>query len=101
VCPCKYYGYMNPFEPITLITEHLRLRFLDETDLDALYEIFSNAEVMRYWNYPPWTKLEQAQQMLNDTLEAYQDGSGLRLGIERKSDRVLVGACMKSSPMRR
>ena len=84
---------MNPFEPFTLQTDRLRLRFLDEADLPALFTIFSHPEVMRYWNFPPWTDLEQARQMLNNTLEAYQDGSGLRLGIERKADRVLLGAC--------
>jgi len=84
---------MPPFNPYSIATERLTLRFLDKADLPALFAIYSHPEVMRYWNYPPWTKLEQAQQMLNDTLEAYHDGSGLRLGIERKSDKVLVGAC--------
>lgn len=84
---------MKPFELFHLASERLWLRFLNEADLPALYEIHSHPEVMRYWNFPPWTKIEQAQQMLNDTLEAYQDGSGLRLGIERKADQTLIGAC--------
>ena len=84
---------MNPFKPVQIFTDRLTIRFLDEADLPGLFAIYSHAEVMRYWNYAPWTELEQAQQMLNDTLEAYQDGSGLRLGIERKSDKVLVGVC--------
>ncbi|MFH2040550.1 MAG: GNAT family N-acetyltransferase [Chloroflexota bacterium] len=84
---------MNPFKPITLPTKRLILRFLYEGDLPALYSIHSHPEVMRYWNFPPWTDTDQAVQMLNDSLESYQDGSGLRLGIERKSDRNLVGVC--------
>ncbi len=84
---------MKPFEPFTLPTERLSLRFLHEGDLPALYTIYSHPEVMRFWNYPPWINSQQAVQMLNETLEAYQDGSGLRLGIERKSDRYLLGAC--------
>jgi RimJ/RimL family protein N-acetyltransferase len=84
---------MTPFEPITLATERLVIRFLYEADLPALYAIYSNAEVMRYWSYAPWTEMEQARQMLQDTLSGYQNGSGLRVGIERQSDRALLGMC--------
>lgn len=84
---------MNPFKPITLPTKRLVLRFLKETDLPGLYDIYSQAEVMRYWNFSPWTEFAQAQQMLLDTLSDYQTGYGLRLGIERRSDQALVGIC--------
>lgn len=84
---------MPPFEPITLETKRLEIRLLGEADLPALYAMYSHPEVMRYWSYPPWTEMDQARQMLQDTLSSYQDGSGLQLGIERKADRVLVGVC--------
>ena len=84
---------MNPFTPFQIETERLELRFLDEADLPGLYSFHSHPQVMRYWNYPPWTNMEQARQLLKDTLESYQEGSGLRLGIERKSDQTLLGTC--------
>ena len=34
-----------------LETERLRLRALELADADALHEVFSDPEVMRYWNH--------------------------------------------------
>jgi ribosomal-protein-alanine N-acetyltransferase len=84
---------MTPFEPIILPTKRLRLRFLYEADLPALYAMYSHPEVMRYWSFPAWTDIAQAQQMLRNTQTGYQSGSELKLGIERKADQVLVGMC--------
>jgi [ribosomal protein S5]-alanine N-acetyltransferase len=80
-------------EPVTLSTERLALRFLADTDAPALFQIFSNAEVMRYWAWPAWTELSQARQMVIDSQEGYHSGSALQLGIERRADGVLVGTC--------
>jgi RimJ/RimL family protein N-acetyltransferase len=84
---------MSPFDPVVITTERLTLRFLNEADIPALYDMFSNAEVMRYWSRPPWTDLSEAWAMLADTQEGYLTRSALQLGIERHADRVLVGEC--------
>jgi len=84
---------MPPFEPIALSTSRLTLRFLNEADLLAAYDIFSNPEVMRYWGYPAWTDAAQAQQWLSRIQEGYQTGDALQLGLERNVDQVLVGTC--------
>lgn len=39
----------------TLETSRLRLRPLQVQDADALLAIFSDPEVMKYWNTAPWT----------------------------------------------
>jgi RimJ/RimL family protein N-acetyltransferase len=84
---------MSPFEPIVISTESLTLRFLSEADLPAVYDIFSHPEVMRYWSYPPWTEMSQAQQWLEKIQEGYRTRNALQLGIERCADHVLVGTC--------
>lgn len=84
---------MTPFESVTIPTPRLTLRLLTEADLPALYDIFSNPEVMRYWSYPPWTDKSQAQQMLKDVQAGYDTGNALQLGIERRADQALVGTC--------
>jgi RimJ/RimL family protein N-acetyltransferase len=84
---------MIPIEPVVIPTKSLLLRFLSEADLPALYAIFSDPEVMRYWSYPPWTDRSQAQQWLINIQEGYRTGSALQLGIERRADHALVGAC--------
>ena len=80
-------------DPVTLSTERLKLRFLEDTDAPALFQIFSNAEVMRFWAWPAWTELDQARQMVLDSQEGYRSGNALQFGIERHADQVLVGTC--------
>ena len=84
---------MPLFEPITISTSRLTLRFLNEADLPSAYDIFSNPEVMRYWAYPAWTDPAQAQQWLIRIQDGYQTGDALQLGIERDTDQILVGTC--------
>jgi len=84
---------MSSFIPFVLPTQRLTLRFLGESDLPAVYNIFSHPEVMRYWSTPPWTEPSQAQQWLMNVLEGYHSGNALQLGIERRADPVLVGTC--------
>lgn len=84
---------MTYFEPIFIETESLTLRFVNDADQLAVYEIFSHPEVMRYWSYPPWTDRSQAQQWLINVQEGYRTGDALQLGIERRADHVLLGTC--------
>jgi RimJ/RimL family protein N-acetyltransferase len=84
---------MTPFEQVAMSTKRLTLRFLSEADLSAVYDIFSHAEVMRYWSYLPWTDRSHAQQWLMKVLEGYRTRNALQLGIERRADNVLVGTC--------
>jgi ribosomal-protein-alanine N-acetyltransferase len=84
---------MSSFKPIRLISDRLVLRWLEESDLPALFGIFSSAEVMRYWSSPPFTQMADAQKMLLTIQEGYRSGNVLQLGIERSSDQVLIGTC--------
>src|SRR5258706_14022154 len=84
---------MKPFEPITLSTPRLTLRFLNEADITAAYEIFSHPEVMRYWSYPAWTERSQAQEWLINVQEGYRTGNALQLGVERNADHILIETC--------
>ena len=84
---------MPPFQPVLIPAKRLTLRFLSDTDLPAVYEIFSHPEVMRYWSYPPWTDPSQAQRWLRSVQEGYDNGTALQLGIERRADPALVGTC--------
>ena len=39
---------------LVIHTRRLLLRPLQPGDVDALFTVFGNAEVMRYWSTPPW-----------------------------------------------
>ncbi|HEX9332702.1 MAG TPA: GNAT family N-acetyltransferase [Anaerolineales bacterium] len=84
---------MTPLGPIVIETNRLTLRFVSEADLPAVYNIFSHPEVMRYWSYPPWTDMSQAQEWLEKVQEGYRTRNDIQLGIERRADHVLVGTC--------
>jgi len=84
---------MPALEPVTLTTPRLILRPLAEADVPAIFAIFSHPEVMRYWSYPALTDIMQAQEMLQRIQASYREGSAVRLGIERRTDGVLLGTC--------
>jgi ribosomal-protein-alanine N-acetyltransferase len=84
---------MQSFDPIKLNTERLLLRPVAESDVEVLYGIFSDPTVMRYWNTAPWDNLTQAKDSIHRSIEAYQTGEFLQLGIAQKSDDRLIGTC--------
>ena len=71
----------------------IRLRLLADADAPALFGVFSDPDVMRYWSAPPMTDPAQAAQMVRDAQAAYATGESLRIGVERKCDAALVGTC--------
>jgi RimJ/RimL family protein N-acetyltransferase len=77
----------------TLETARLRLRPLDDTDLDALLALHSDAHVLRYWDSPPWTGRERAVRFLVRSREMATEGSGARVALDRRSDGAFLGWC--------
>src|SRR5690349_12291545 len=80
----------EPLPPI-LQTARLTLRPLGEGDGPALFAIFSDHAVVRYWSRSAWTDMAQAEEMLAAAAENYADGSGLRYGIVVTATGELVG----------
>ena len=83
---------MQAFRNLPLHTVRLVLRPLRETDADALFTIFSDATVMRYWSTPPWTSHEPARDIIAADL-AQTTRDHLRLGIELVESGLLIGTC--------
>ena len=77
----------------TLETARLRLRPFTGADGDALYELHSNAEVLRYWDSPPWIDRERADVFVATCERMATEGTGARLAIDRLSDGVFLGWC--------
>lgn len=78
---------------IPLELERVRLRRIERSDADALFAIYSDAEVSRYLSHPPWTERSQAQAWIERSLESQGHGGSLDLVIERKQDRAMIGRC--------
>lgn len=77
----------------TLHTARLRLRPFDDADADDLFALHSNAQVLRYWDSPPWTEYARAKRFLAVCRQLAEEGTGTRLAVERGSDGAFLGWC--------
>ena len=79
--------------PPTLSTDRLRLRPLGDADADDLFALHGSAQVLRYWDGPPWTDRARAQEFLGRCRRMVSEGTGVRVAVERASDGVFLGWC--------
>jgi RimJ/RimL family protein N-acetyltransferase len=84
---------MAGFLSLPLRTSRLLLRPYRPEDAPALFSIFSDPLVMRYWSTPPWASIEQAHRTIEGDIKSLESGQQLRLGIERIDDSTLIGQC--------
>ena len=83
---------MQTFDGLPIRTERLLLRPLKASDADALFSIFSDPTVMRYWSTPPWTDIDAAHTTIQHDLES-SNGEYIRLGITLETNTRLLGTC--------
>lgn len=84
---------MPAFDQVQLHTARLLLRPLGVDDVPALFAIFSDPVVMRYWSGPPWVSLDEAHAMVDSDLKAMAAGEHLRLGLVQADAGMLLGTC--------
>lgn len=82
----------------TITTDRLSLRAISHNDLDAIYEIFSNPEVMRYWSTPPLPHKQAASDLITEILESFERRQSLKWGITLPSANVIVGTATLFQP---
>ncbi|MGP0171640.1 GNAT family N-acetyltransferase [Pseudomonas sp. NCHU5208] len=75
-------------------TERLILKPLLPSDAPGLLAIFSDAEVMRYWNTAPWADVQEAIAFIEQSNESMRVQQSLVLGIWLRSTGELAGKCM-------
>jgi RimJ/RimL family protein N-acetyltransferase len=75
----------------TLETDRLRLRSLTNKDIDGLYAIFSDPQVMRYWSTPPLPNRAAAERLFQEILEGHRHFGWLKWGMVLKEDDSLIG----------
>lgn len=84
---------MPGFDRLSLRSERLHMRPLRAEDATALFAIFSDPRVMRYWSTPPWAAIDQARAFVERDRAAMKVGDSLRLGLERIDGGGLIGQC--------
>lgn len=75
----------------TLQTARLRLRPFDDADADDLYALQSDAQVLRYWDSPPWTDPERSKRFIAACRQMAEEGTGARVAVDRLSDGAFIG----------
>ncbi len=60
----------------TLHTARLCLRPFTGADADALFALHSSADVLRYWDAPPWSERDRAERFIATCRQMAQEGVG-------------------------
>ncbi|MFE6647624.1 GNAT family N-acetyltransferase [Nocardioides sp. NPDC057772] len=79
----------------TLRTSRLLLRPFTDADAGPLFALQSDARVLRYWDSPPWTDPTRAVRFIARCRQMAEEGSGVRVAIER--DSTFLGWCTFNS----
>lgn len=76
-----------------LDTTRLRLRQMGEGDVDALFSIFGDPEVMVYWSSPALESRDGAAALLADIDEMRTKQTLFQWGVELRESETVIGTC--------
>lgn len=76
-----------------LESERIVLRPLEDRDAAAIFTIFSDQEVMRYWSSTALVDMTQARQMLRQIHEGFRARTLFKWGIALRDSDVVIGTC--------
>ena len=77
------------FPALTGRRVHLRGPRTD--DADAVFTLFSDTEVMRYWSRPPMTVRAEAEGLIDEIGESFSTRAGFNWMVVRPEDDVVIG----------
>ena len=75
----------------TITTDRLALRFISDDDVDAMFEVFSDPEVMRFWSTPPLADRDGVVALVNEIHDSFDRQVMLKWGVARRADNMLIG----------
>jgi RimJ/RimL family protein N-acetyltransferase len=82
----------------TLEGERVRLRWLTDADVPALFAIFGDAEVTRYWSTPALPDESAAASLLAEIHDNVRVRRGFQWGIALRTDDAIIGTCTLYHP---
>ena len=74
-----------------ITTPRIILRWISEDDIDSLYEIFSDPQVMRYWSTVPLPNREAAAELQREIAEHNESNTMLKWGVALRESDTLIG----------
>lgn len=75
----------------TIEASRVILRWITEEDVEALYSIFSDHEVMRYWSTTPLEDRTAAAALLREIHDGFQHRTLLKWGVALRTSNALLG----------
>jgi [ribosomal protein S5]-alanine N-acetyltransferase len=76
-----------------LETERLTLRQTTYKDAEAIFAIFSDPKVTQFHNLDTFVHIDEAIATIERRKKGFESDLGIRWGIARKQDNVLIGSC--------
>ena len=74
-----------------ITTPRLVLRWISEDDIDALFEIFSDPQVMRYWSSGPLADRDAAAAMQREIADGNHSDVMWKWGIAQRDTNTVIG----------
>ncbi len=71
----------------------MTLRAITVEDVPAVFALFSDPEVMRYWSRPPFTQVAQARRLVRDIHAGYRRCDLVQWGVTLAGSDDLIGTC--------
>lgn len=75
----------------TLQGERLCLRWLEESDLDAVHAVFSDPDTLRYWSHAPFVERAQSAAYLESIRRYFAQGDLWQWGVAHNGDGAVLG----------
>lgn len=74
-----------------ITTPRVVLRWISEDDIDSLYEIFSNPQVMRYWSTPPLADRGVAAELQREIADGNESETMFKWGLALRDSNTVIG----------
>jgi len=75
----------------TITTPRVVLRWISENDIDGLYEVFSDPQVMRYWSTGPLPDRQAAAKMQREIADGNVKETMMKWGLALRESDSLIG----------
>ena len=79
--------------PSKLSNMNVVLRKLKNKDKNAIFSIYSNEESAKLDDWIPMKTLDEAEKLINQSIQNFNNKSEFRYGIEDLSRKKLIGSC--------
>lgn len=77
----------------TIEASRIHLRWLVESDVDALHAVFSDPEVMRFWSTPPHPDKGATRALLAEIHDYFNRQELFQWGVALQDDDTVIGTC--------